>query len=240
MAKKQDGAAPKQRPGEAPGEKTRGLRGARLLLAGLGIAAAVLALWLGFRPRIPGTVGRSLTEAEQQQIIDRNSPLTEYVYLSPNASFPRRDVIRKVTIHHMAGDLELEALGASFARPGRQVSSNYAIDSAGRVALYVEEENRAWTSSSRENDDQAVTIEVANDEIGGDWHVSDAAFERLIELCVDICRRNGIEELRYTGDETGTLTLHSMFSLGTECPGPYLRGRMEEIAAEVNRRLAEG
>lgn len=212
-----------------------------LLLAGLGIAAAAaLALWLCLRPRIPDTVGRSLTAAEQQEIIGRNSPLTEYVYLSPNATFPRQNAIRKVTIHHMAGDLELEALGASFARPGRQVSSNYAIDSAGRVALYVEEANRAWTSSSRENDNQAVTIEVANDEIGGNWHVSDAAFETLIELCTDICRRNGIEELCYTGDETGNLTLHSMFSLGTECPGPYLRSRMEEIAAEVTRRLAGG
>ena len=70
--------------------------------------------------------------------------------------------------------------------------------------------------------------------------MSDAAYETLLDLCEDVCRRNGIEALHYTGDETGNLTLHSMFSSDTECPGPYLTGRMEEIAAEVNSRLSRG
>ena len=210
-----------------------------LLLAGFVAAAgAVLILCLTFRSQIPDIVGRELTEMEKGEVMGRNSPLTEYVYLSPNADFPRGDVIRKVTIHHMAGNLPLEELGTSFAQRDRRASSNYAIDSQGRVGLYVEEANQAWTSRSPENDSQAVTIEVANDEIGGEWHVTDMAYERLIELCVDICQRNGIEELRYTGDETGNLTLHSMFYSETECPGPYLKGRMDEIADEVNRRLA--
>lgn len=210
-----------------------------LLLAGFCAAAgAVLVLCLVSRSQIPDTVGRKLTETERAAVIGRNSPLTEYVFLSPNADFPRGDMIRKLTIHHMAGELTLEGLGESFAQRDRRASSNYAIDSQGRVGLYVEEENQAWTSRSPENDSQAVTIEVANDEIGGDWHVSDTAYERLIELCADICQRNGIQELRYTGDEAGNLTLHNMFYSETECPGPYLTGRMNEIAEEVNRRLA--
>ena len=124
-----------------------------------------------------------------------------------------------------------------FAQPDRRASSNYAIDTEGRVALYVEEGNRAWTSSSPENDHQAVTIEVANDEIGGEWHVSDASYEALLQLCTDICWRSGIQSLEYTGDETGNLTIHKMFSDRTECPGPYLEGKMPEIAEEVSRRL---
>jgi hypothetical protein len=137
----------------------------------------------------------------------------------------------------MAGDLSLETVGENFSQRDRRASSNYAIDSSGRVALYVEEGNRAWTSSSRENDHQAVTIEVANDETGGSWHVSDQAFETLITLCTDICRRNGITRLDFTGNPEGNLTLHKMFSDQTECPGPYLESRMEEIAALVNERL---
>ena len=131
----------------------------------------------------------------------------------------------------------MEDLGETFSRRDRRASSNYAIDTKGRVALYVEEENRAWTSSSRENDDQAVTIEVANDELGGDWHVSEEAYEALLDLVVDICSRNGIDQLRFTGDADGNLTIHKMFSNETECPGPYLEGRMEEISDEVNKRL---
>ncbi len=209
-----------------------------LLLAGFVFCTGmVLALCIRFYVRMPEGVGRVLTESEKMEIISRNSPMTEYVHLSPNGDFPRKDTIKKLTIHHMAGNLTLEDLGESFSQRDRRASANYAIDSKGRVALYVEESNRAWTSSSRENDSQAVTIEVANDEVGGGWHVSDEAYETLIDLCVDICERNGIEKLWFTGDAQGNLTLHKMFNDKTECPGPYLEGRMEDIVREVNKRL---
>ena len=209
-----------------------------ILLAGLGAtAAAVLWACLDSRAALPDLVGRTLTERETAEVIARNSPLIDYVYLSPNADFPRADGIKKITIHHMAEELTLERLGTVFGNRDRQASSNYAVDTDGRVALYVEERDRAWTSSSRENDHQAVTIEVANDEIGGDWHVSDAAYEALIELCVDICRRNGIQKLVYTGDAEGNLTIHQFFNENTECPGPNMKVKMTEINREVTRRL---
>lgn len=210
-----------------------------LLLGFCGAAAAVLILCLTAKNRLPDIVGRRLTAEEEAEVVGRNSPLIDYVYLSPNADFPRGETVSRLTIHHMADDLGLEELGAAFAQRDRRTSANYAIDSGGEVALYVEEANRAWTSSSRENDDRAVTIEVANDEIGGDWHVSTQAYETLLELCTDICRRNGIEELRYTRGTDGNLTLHKMFNSETECPGPYLESRMWEIAEEVTRRLRE-
>ena len=201
------------------------------------LLAAALAAWLAEMSTLPANVGRELTAEEQQAIIADNSPLTQYVRLSPNATFPREGKIEKITIHHMAGNLSLERLGEVFANPGRRASSNYAIDIDGNVALYVEECNRAWTSSSPENDHAAVTIEVANDEIGGNWHVSDESYWALIDLCVDICRRNGIKELTWTGDETGTLTIHKFFKEDTACPGPYLEGGMPYIAEAVNRQL---
>ena len=210
-----------------------------LLLAGFGaITTLVLIMCISSAGKIPDNVGRVLTEEDQEAVVGRNSALAEYVYLSPNADFPREGTITKITIHHMAGDLELEEVGKRFSDRDRRTSANYAIDSSGKVALYVEEANRAWTSSSKENDSQAVTIEVANDEVGGQWHVGDESYEKLIELCTDICRRNGIEELRYTGDESGNLTLHKMFA-DTECPGPYLESRVEEIVQTVNQKLKQ-
>ena len=218
--------------------RDREFRSIWFLLLGFCVAAAgVLILCINFSATLPDTIGRKLTEEEKTEVIGNNSSLIDYIYLSPNADFPRGSEIRKITIHHMAGDLALEDLGETFSRRDRRASSNYAIDTKGRVALYVEEENRAWTSSSRENDDQAVTIEVANDELGGDWHVSEEAYEALLDLVVDICSRNGIDQLRFTGDADGNLTIHKMFSNETECPGPYLEGRMEEISDEVNKRL---
>lgn len=165
-----------------------------------------------------------------------NSSLVDVTILSPNCNSPRNNTINKITIHHMAGNLTVERCGELFANPDRQGSSNYGIGTDGRVGLYVDEGDRAWTSSSPDNDNQAVTIEVANSEYGGEWPVSDAAFEKLIDLCVDICRRNGIERLNFTGDATGNLTMHKYFA-ATNCPGPYLEARFPDIADKVNARL---
>jgi hypothetical protein len=165
-----------------------------------------------------------------------NSPLVNYTKISPNSSNPRRDKIKKITIHHMAGNLTVETCGNVFAPASRKASSNYGIGTDGRVGMYVEEKNRAWTSSSAVNDNQAVTIEVANDEVGGNWHVSDTALNKLIELCVDICKRNGIKKLNFTGDKNGNLTMHKYFA-ATSCPGPYLASKFPYIADEVNKRL---
>ena len=210
-----------------------------LLLGFCAAAALVLVLCADASARLPGNLGAALEGEALETVIARNSPLTEYVCLSPNADFPRKGTVQKITIHHMAGDLDLEALGGFFSQRDRRASANYGIDSAGRVALYVEEQNRAWASSSRENDAQAVVIAVANDETGGDWHVSDEAYQSLIALCVDICRRNGVPELRFTGGPDGNLTIHKMFA-ETECPGPYLESKMPEIAQTVTTRLQAG
>ena len=166
-----------------------------------------------------------------------NSSLVSYTKLSPNYS-ARTGAISKITIHHMAGNYSLQSVGNSFANRSRQASSNYGIDSNGKIALYVDEKYRAWTSSNKANDNVAVTIEVANDGGAPDWHVSDAAYNALIALVVDICKRNGIKQLNYTGTSSGNLTRHNMFA-ATSCPGNYLQGKFPQIAAEVNKRLAQ-
>lgn len=136
----------------------------------------------------------------------------------------------------MAGNLTVEQCGTVFAPTSRKASSNYGIGTDGRIGMYVEEKDRAWTSSSPDNDNQAVTIEVANDTLGPNWTVSDKAMTSLIDLCVDICKRNGIQRLNFTGDKTGNLTMHCYFK-STLCPGPYLKSKFPYIAIEVNKRL---
>lgn len=165
-----------------------------------------------------------------------NSTLVNYTKISPNSTNPRQGSIRKITIHHMAGSMSVESCGELFANPNRQASANYGIDSSGRIGMYVEENNRAWTSGNADNDNQAVTIEVANDGGAPDWHVSDTALAKLIDLCTDICRRNNIPSLNFTGNANGNLTMHCYFQ-ATACPGPYLKSKFTYIANEVNKRL---
>lgn len=169
---------------------------------------------------------------------DQISELSCYTLISPNKS-ARTAKIDRITIHHMAGNLTIEQCGQVFANRSRQASSNYGIGTDGRIACYVPENYRAWTSSSSANDNRAVTIEVANSVAADPWPVSEAAYESLTRLCVDICQRNGISAIRYTGDTTGNLTAHRWFA-ATCCPGPYLYELFPEIAKEVNKRLSNG
>lgn len=164
-----------------------------------------------------------------------NSSLICYTKLSPNCSKMTGKVNKKITIHHMAGNLSIETCANVFCGT-RKASSNYGIGSDGRIGLYVDEGNRAWTTSSSANDSQAVTIEVANNSGSPNWTVSDKAYASLLNLCEDICRRNDIEAINFTGGKDGNLTMHKWFA-ATACPGPYLEPRFKNIAEELNRRL---
>lgn len=174
-----------------------------------------------------------------------NSPLVSYTKLSPNHSGKRNHVIDTISIHCMAGDLTVETCGNLFASSSRKASSNYGIGSDGRIGLYVEECNRSWCTSSSSNDNRAITIEVANNG-GADqgWPVSDAAYNSLIALLVDICQRNGIKKLLWKGDKSligqvdkQNMTVHRWFA-AKACPGDWLYNRHGQIAAEVNAKLS--
>lgn len=171
------------------------------------------------------------------------SPLTKVTIISPNKSV-RKSKIDTITIHCMACNGSLTAIGNAFAKKSTGASSNYGVDSKGMVGCYAPEEYRSWCSSNSKNDDRAITIEVAND--GGantGWHVSNAALEGLIQLLVDICQRNNIKELKWKANkaligqvELQNMTVHRWFA-NKACPGDYLYNLHGSIAAEVNKRL---
>ena len=164
------------------------------------------------------------------------SPLTSVAIMSPNHSGSRLNPISKITVHHMAGNLSIETCGNVFLNPNKQASSNYGIGSDGRIACYVEEEDHPWTSANWDNDDRAITIEVANSESGGDWPISQAAYASLIRLCADICNRYGIYPY-YDGTPSATLTEHCMF-VATNCPGPTIHSMQVNHVIEIDIRAA--
>ena len=170
------------------------------------------------------------------------SSLARVSIISPNKS-KRKAKIDTITIHCMACNATVVALGNHFAKKSAQASSNYGIGSDGLIACYVPEEYRSWCSSSAANDQRAITIEVANDGGAPDWHVSKAALSALVDLLVDICKRNGIPELRWKADKSligqvdkQNMTVHRWFAKKS-CPGDYLFNLHSSIAAEVNARL---
>ena len=155
--------------------------------------------------------------------------------LSPNYS-TRKSAIQKFTIHHTAVVAPAENIAKNFQNPAREASSNYVIGGDGTLILCVPEQYRAWTSGNADNDHQAITVEVCNSSGAPEWKVSDVALEAVINLGVDICQRYGLSGFTWTGDKSGTLTLHKMFQ-ATNCPGPYLESKMPYIAEEITKRV---
>ena len=167
-----------------------------------------------------------------------NSSLVSYTRISPNRNSPRNQAITKITIHHMAGIMSVEEFGALVANAGRQMSANYAIGNDGRIGLFCPESDRSWCSSSAWNDNRAVTIEVSNSAYGdaSGWPIGEKAYASLIKLCVDICKRNNIQKLEFTGNQNGSLTYHYMFA-ATACPGPWIKAHTDDICKRVNAQL---
>lgn len=172
-----------------------------------------------------------------------NSTLATYKKISPNRTSPRNHKIDTITIHCVVGQLSVETIGSIFANKENQASSNYGIGYDGKIGMYVEEKDRSWCSSSRDNDHRAITIEVASDA-KHPYAVNDKAYNALIDLLTDICKRNGIKKLLWKGDKSligkvdkQNMTVHRWFA-AKACPGEYLYSRHGEIAKEVNERLS--
>ena len=158
--------------------------------------------------------------------------------------------IRRITWHHVAGNLPIETIRNVLQ--GANISATYGVQD-NQIGQYICEDNRPWTSSNAVNDNQAITIEISNDESvmarpgnntlngrvetvaqRGDrlgWPISAASYETAIRLTVDCMQRNNMPPL-VVGE---TLTWHSMFS-ATNCPGPWIMERLQQIADECNRR----
>lgn len=181
-----------------------------------------------------------------------NSALVCYTRKSPNVynyGRPRVYDITRISPHIFDGNFSIETCGNIFANPSRQASSNYGIGSDGRIALYVDEDYASECSSSYDNDNRAITVEMANDGGKPDYHVADKTIESFINLCVDICKRRGKNKVLWFGDKEKSLsykpasnevvfTVHRWFK-AKACPGDYLYNRLGKIADEINKRLNE-
>lgn len=174
-----------------------------------------------------------------------NSPLVCYTKLSPNHSGQRTHSIDRITPHCVVGQLSAETICACFPA-GRGASCNYGIGTDGRISLCVEEKNRSWCSSSNANDQRAVTIECASDKTEP-YAMNEKVYAALIELCTDICKRNGKNKLLWLGDKNKTLayepkagemviTVHRWFA-NKSCPGNWLYARLDDLAEKVTARL---
>ena len=175
-----------------------------------------------------------------------NSPLVSYTKLSPNNSGTRTHTIDRITPHCIVGQLSVESAGEWFSHESTQACCNYVIGADARVGLIVPESQRSWCSSSRENDQRAVTIECASEKTHP-YALKTEVYMKLIELATDICRRNGKKKLLWFADRAKTLaykpaddemviTVHRWYA-AKACPGDWLYSRLGDVATKVTAAL---
>lgn len=176
-----------------------------------------------------------------------NSPLACYTKISPNKNPQPSKNIKYVAVHCVVGQCYIESLGALFALPSEQKSSNYGVDKDGRIGLFVEEKDRSWCTNSTLIDGNGISIEVASD--GAEpCAVRNEAYVALLDLLEDICRRNGKKKMLFLGSKEKTLAYepkpdeivmawHCWFNSGKSCPGQFLKSLHPTIAKEITKRL---
>ena len=172
-----------------------------------------------------------------------NSPLVSYTNLTTHHSGERTHKIDTITIHCIVGQWSAKQGCDYFKNTDRQASCNYIVGRDGDIGLCVEEKNRSWCSSNKENDQRAITIECASDTTHP-YAITDKALQALINLCADICKRNNIPSLKFSYDKNErvnhlngvNMTCHRDFAKKS-CPGDYIYNKEEYIAQEVNKLL---
>ena len=175
-----------------------------------------------------------------------NSSLVVYTKLSPNHSGKRTKSIDRISPHCVVGQCSVETLGEIFEPTSRQASCNYGIGSDGRIGMYVEECNRSWCTSSADNDQRAVTIECASNTTSP-YEMNSSVYNSLINLCIDICKRNGKTKLIWISNKNDNLsytpksnemvlTVHRWFA-NKSCCGDWLFNKLGDLASVVTNRL---
>lgn len=192
-----------------------------------------------------------------------NSSLATVKLISQNKTVGRNHAIDTITIHCFVGQVDARRGCQVFQPSSKGASCNYVVGCDGSIGLCVEEKDRSWCTggykkvngvkvpirvngiSGSSNDYQAVTIEVASDTTHP-YAITEKAMAALIELCADICRRNGIKKLLWSGDKNlvgnpakQNMTVHRWFA-PKACPGDYIYQRLGDIATKVNAKLGTG
>ena len=184
------------------------------------------------------------------------SSLTNIVQVTTNSSPRGNNRIERITPHCIVGQMSaVSCANLKNFKPGGCASANYIIGKDAEILLNVPEERRAWTTggdkkvngrTGSQNDYKAITFECASDA-KSPYAFKTVVYEKLIALCVDICKRYGRTKLLWFStpqeaeaykvkDDEMILTWHRWYDYRA-CPGDWCYSRGKEIAERVTAQL---
>jgi hypothetical protein len=147
--------------------------------------------------------------------------------------------INGVVIHHVAGTNGLRYVANANSRNSHPT---YHISNSGAVTGIVNPDRRPYSTGGTP-DPNAVTFEIDNSSAGGDWPVSSAAIEALIDVIVYHASQSPRSGKGFAKNQKGVtqseffVAWHSQYS-ATACPGPFVMSQLDYIIAECNKRAS--
>jgi hypothetical protein len=148
--------------------------------------------------------------------------------------------INGVVIHHVAGTNGLSYVANANSRNSHPT---YHISNSGAVTGIVNPERRPY-STGGEPDAGAVTFEIDNSSVGGDWPISPAALDALIDVIVfhasisPRANRGFAKNIKNQVQSEFYIAWHQQY-VATACPGPFVISQLDYIVAECNRRASQ-
>jgi len=147
--------------------------------------------------------------------------------------------INGVVIHHVAGT---NGLGYVANANTRNSHPTYHIANSGAVTGIVHPDRRPYSTGGTP-DPNAVTFEVDNSSAGGDWPVSPAALEALIDVIVYHASQSPRAGKGFAKNEPSVkqseffIAWHSQYK-ATACPGPFIMSQLDYIVDQCNKRAS--
>ena len=148
--------------------------------------------------------------------------------------------INGVVIHHVAGTNGLSYVAN---KNSRNSHPTYHISNSGAVTGIVNPERRPY-STGGQPDPSAVTFEIDNSSVGGDWPISPAALEALIDVIIfhasisPRANRGFAKNIKTQVQTEFYIAWHQQY-VATACPGPFVISQLDYIVAECNRRASQ-
>jgi hypothetical protein len=147
--------------------------------------------------------------------------------------------INGVVIHHVAGT---NGLGYVANANTRNSHPTYHIANSGAVTGIVHPDRRPYSTGGTP-DPNAVTFEIDNSSAGGDWPVSHAALEALIDVIVYHASQSPRAGKGFAKNEPSVrqseffIAWHSQYK-ATACPGPFIMSQLDYIVDQCNKRAS--
>jgi hypothetical protein len=147
--------------------------------------------------------------------------------------------INGVVIHHVAGTNGLRYVANANSRNSHPT---YHISNSGAVTGIVNPSRRPF-STGGVPDPNAVTFEIDNSSTGGDWPISAAALDSLIDVIVfhgsqsPRAGKGFAKNIKGQAQSEFFIAWHSQYS-ATACPGPFIMSQLDYIVSECNKRAS--